>query len=272
MRFPITEYFEILYPSGANALGFGPERGFGWEGLDPFPGHGPIDVAINSDLNSYALNVELFGWVAGSLLILALFLIGGRKRPGDWGYLAAAVCVVAIQSAYWFAGGPDFGARYWYPVIIPCILLTARGIEWLRERSEAKEVVTLAVGALILGALVLFIPWRAIDKYRGYRGMSPEPAGFMETQAFGSNDLILITGQRHPDYHAVSMLNPIEPTAPGPWFAWDGRSGTKARLEAAYPGRRLWVIEGPSKTGGGYRVVERPGDMAEGVGAMFENE
>jgi len=257
-EFPIMAYSELHYPPGANALGFGPERGFGWPGLDPLPGHGPADVVLNADLNGFAVNVELFGWVTGSVLLLALFLLLGRPGRRDLAYLAAAGVVVAIQSLYWFSGGPDFGARYWYLILLPCVLLTARGIEWLRGTTRDTGIVPAFVGGLVLLALVAFVPWRAIDKYHGYRGMRPGLEGFVEARGIESDALVLIRGRRQPDFHAAVLLDPVDGETGGRLYAWEADEGTRAALETAFPGRRIWVLEGPSVTGGGYRVVERP--------------
>ena len=255
--FPIIAYTDQHYGPGTNALGFGANRGFGWTGLDPLPGHGPADVVINTALNGFALNIELFGWISGSLLLLGIFLLFGRPLRRDLGYLAAVLCVVGIQSLYWFSGGPDFGPRYWYLILIPCLLLTARGIEWLVSESRDGGLVPAAVGALMLCAVVSFFPWRAIDKYHGYRGMSPSLERLAEQNDF-DGDLVFIRGTLHPDFNGAALLNPIDGNLEGTLYAWEGVPGARAALEAAFPGRRTWVIEGPSSTGGGYRVVERP--------------
>jgi hypothetical protein len=49
--FPLMAYTDAMYGEGVNALGFGANRGLGWPGLDPFPGHGGIDIFINGALN-----------------------------------------------------------------------------------------------------------------------------------------------------------------------------------------------------------------------------
>ena len=60
--FPAERYFDRTYGPGRYEIGFGPEKGLGWSGLDPYPGHGAIDVVVNSVLNGFMINVDLFGW------------------------------------------------------------------------------------------------------------------------------------------------------------------------------------------------------------------
>src|SRR5690606_8209702 len=136
--FPIMEYTDLHYGPGTNALGFGPNRGLGWPGLDPIPGHGAVDVAVNANFNLFQTNTELHGWATGSLGILALFLLAGPKRREDWWMVAVIVAVAGIHSFYYFSGGPDFGARYWYLILLPCLVLTARGLEWLAGLAATR--------------------------------------------------------------------------------------------------------------------------------------
>ena len=123
--FPIMAYTDATYGVGTNALGFGPNRGLPFRGLDPIPGHGAVDVLINANFNFFQTNIELFGWATGSLLVLALLLVSGRMRRPDAYMVAAIASVVGIHSFYYFSGGPDFGARYWYLIIVPCVALAA---------------------------------------------------------------------------------------------------------------------------------------------------
>ncbi|MEO6444513.1 MAG: glycosyltransferase family 39 protein, partial [Gemmatimonadaceae bacterium] len=74
-QFPIMMYVNKYYAPGANDLGFGPDRGMGWGGLDPWPGHGLRDVVLNSMLNGAALNMELFAWACGSLVFVVALIV-----------------------------------------------------------------------------------------------------------------------------------------------------------------------------------------------------
>ncbi|MCA9722739.1 MAG: glycosyltransferase family 39 protein, partial [Gemmatimonadetes bacterium] len=257
--FPVMEYMNATFGPGANDLGFGPNRGSGWEGLDPLPGHGPVDVLINANFNLFQTNTELLGWATGSLLpILLLLLVGRLRRPDAW-MLACIAMVIGIHSLYYFSGGPDFGARYWYLILVPCLALAARGIETACERAGAEGGgrVVAGVSALVLTALLVFVPWRAADKYVHYRGMRPDLRTMVTEPAF-RDGLILVRGHRHPDYASAVIYGNLDPATPAPIIAWDRTPAQRAELVAAYPTRRFWVIDGPTVTGDGYRVLAGP--------------
>jgi hypothetical protein len=259
MTSPLMTFWERDYPTGSNALGFGPDRGWEWGGLDPFPGHGPRDVLVNTALNVSSVNFELFGWSTGSLILIILFVLWRRFDRRDWIMIALILAVVASYSAYWFSGGPDFGARYWFLVILPCAVLAVRGAEALAERLGHQGFSVVVTGMLILSlsAFVNVFPWRAIDKYHHYRGMRPDIRDLDRRYDFGPS-LVLIRGNRHPDYASAFPYNPLDFRESRPIFAWDRSPEVRARLLTAYPERPVWTVEGPTVTGRGFRVVERP--------------
>ena len=250
------DYTDRVYGPGRNAMGFGPDRGLGWGGLDPLPGHGPLDVLINGNLNLFQINIELLGWSVGSVLALTLLLVARRMRPADWGMAAAAGLVIGAHALYWFSGGPDFGARYWYLVIIPLIVLSARSLLEFGSGSEGGRT-WAAAAVLVAGVMTVFVPWRAVDKYHNYRAMRPDVRVLAEEQQFG-DALILVRGNQDPDYQGALVLNPLDLTGPGPIYAWDRSLEVRAELLAAYPDRPVWVIDGPTLTGAGWTVLTGP--------------
>lgn len=260
--FPIMAFTDKYYLPGSNALGFGANRGLGWPGLDPFPGHGAIDVVVNTVLNAAQVNVELLGWPVGGVGLAAFGLVaawGTLRREDAWMGLAIAA-VVGAHAFYWFSGGPDFGARYWYLAIVPACALVARGIESLgRTTGDGPAAARGRVVALVLGlaALMVFVPWRATGKYHHYRGMRPDVRVLAREHAFGRS-LVLVRGARHPDYASAAIYNPIDLRADAPVYAWDASPEIRAALLAAYPDRPVWILDGPSLTGGAYRVAAGP--------------
>ncbi|HXI19757.1 MAG TPA: glycosyltransferase family 39 protein, partial [Gemmatimonadales bacterium] len=255
--FPVMAYFDRHYAPGVNALGFGPNRGLGWRGLDPLPGHGPADVVINTLLNLFATNVELFGWGAGSLLFAAVAVFSPRRERSDHLLLSVILAVIAFHGLYWFSGGPDFGARYWFLTIVPLAGLTARGLQRLEAGGATPARIPLAAVALSLVALLTFVPWRALDKYRDYRGMRPGIRHLATTCGFGSS-LVLVQGRRFPDYASAAAYNALPPFGDGPIYAWDRSPEERDSLHEAFPDRPIWVVAGPTVTGAGYRVVAAP--------------
>ena len=259
LTFPVMDYFDRMYGAGTNAMGFGPNRGVGWEGLDPFPGHGWLDVLVNSNVNLFQVNVELLGWSVGSISIVLLgagvALVRGGK--GSRALLGVTVTVVAVHALYWFSGGPDFGARYWYLILVPCLGLGSRGLLALADQRWGGGRVWAGAAALVLSAMLVFVPWRAIDKYHHYRLMRPDVRELAQSHSFG-DALVLIRGERHPGYASAAAYNPIDLRGPGPIYAWDRDATVRAELLAAFPDRPVWILDGPRRTSAGYEVVAGP--------------
>jgi len=260
LRLPINEYLDQRFAPGANAYGFGADRGMGWP-LDPNPGHSVLDGWINADLNAFAVNVELFGWSIGSLGLAALFAFSARWRPADVALLAAAAIVFAAHFFYYFSGGPDFGARYWFLMIVPLAALTARGAFVVAERlggtARLDPRPLVAVGLLALAAATTFVPWRAVDKYRHYRGMRPDLPRLALAHGFGRS-LVLVRGAEMPDYASAAVYNPLDWDTDVPIYAWDRSPEVRAAVLAAFADRPVWTVDGPTLTGDGFVVTGGP--------------
>jgi hypothetical protein len=255
---PLNAYFDEHFGPGSNDYGFGPNRGLGWP-LDPNPGHSPVDGLINADLNSFSLNAELFGWSTGSLLLAAVAVFAGQRRKSDVWMMAVIAAVFVALFFYYYSGGPDFGPRYWYLMIIPCVALTARGMQELGMRigGTGNIRVTAAAGVLCLMALVSYVPWRAVDKYAHFWGMRPDVRVLAEKYDFGRS-LVLIRGDSHPDYTSAAIYNPLDFGDAVPIYAWDRDPGTRNAVLTAFADRPVWLVDGPTLSGQGYRVVAGP--------------
>lgn len=258
LRLPLVEYLDEQWGVGRNALGFGSNRGAvpAWpSNLDPWPGHSPAEAAVNALLNATALHIELFGWPCGSLLPLALFLFWRRLHLTDFWMLLPIGLVIGLYSLYWYASGPDFGPRYWFLTLPSLTVLSVRGLTELARRLDEYGPARVALaGAVLAFATVLnFIPWRAADKYYRYWGMTPAVRDLLATKKL-HRALVLVRGQSHPDYSSAMIYNPIALQSPEPIFAHDSSAATRRRLLAALPDRPLWILEGPSITGRGYRL------------------
>lgn len=261
---PLDAYYSKYFWPKVMALGFGPERGMGW-GLDAYPGHSPVEAVINTALNTSLLQTELFGWGLGSLFIAAIFLVSGSVRKRDaWAWFSIAA-IAGVYGLFWYHGGPDFGARYWFLSIIPLIALTVRGIEWLGGTDSLKNLrlrpigarVTLAVLSLCSITLICYIPWRASDKYYHYLGMEPGIRRLSDDYHFGKS-LVLVRGSEYPDYQSAWTFNPVNFEGDAPVYAFDRNPSVRSRLLQVYKDRKIWVVDGPSITGGAYRVAAGP--------------
>lgn len=256
---PIMAYMDKYYGPKSNAMGFGPERGVGWP-LDPYPGHTLFESFINDDLNLFSVNVELFGWATGSLFIIMLAIFGRRICALDGAMLAAIFVVLSAYTFYWYSGGPDFGARYWYIILIPCIVLAVSGVQALEEKLAGTAMAgraMLLVVAMCTASVTIYMPWRALDKYRHYLFMRPDVRELAKQLHFGRS-LVLVRGQRHPDYASAAIYNPLDFRSDATVYAWDGGANARAEALEAYRGRPVWILEGPTITGKGFRVVSGP--------------
>jgi hypothetical protein len=263
-KFPIMVWADKYMGLNSNAMGFGPDRGAGWP-LDPYPGHSPVEGVINSNLNITAINTELFGWSIGSLILIALFAVSMKLRPSDWLMTAMIAGIFIAHFFYWFSGGPDFAARYWYLMIVPLVALSVRGLQVLINRLThespqphlPKVRALVGVSLLCLMAAVNFTPWRAIDKYHHYLGMRPDVRRLANQHNFGKS-LVLIRGQKFPDFASAAIYNPINLQADAPVYAWDQTPELRAKLLQQYADRQVWIINGPSITKAGFQIVEGP--------------
>jgi 4-amino-4-deoxy-L-arabinose transferase-like glycosyltransferase len=254
LTFPINAYINKHYTPNANSYGFGPDRGMGWP-TDPNPGHTPVDGVINANLNTFAINTDLFGWITGSLIFVAWLFCARSWRRQDSLMVALLVAFPLAYFPYYFSGGPDFGARYWFPAIIPLIALSVRGMQTVAESAGTR--VWLAVTALSVMTLVTYLPWRGADKYHHYRGMLPDVRTLARTHDFGA-DIVLVRGNRFPDYASAFAQNPVDLRSPQTIYAWDRDAETRAAVLSAYRDRRVWMIDGPSITGRGFEVSAGP--------------
>jgi hypothetical protein len=263
-QFPIMVWADKYMGVNSNAMGFGPERGNGWP-IDPYPGHSPLDAIINSNLNITAINTELFGWSTGSLILILLFCFWLRFRKEDWLMAALIAGVFTAHFFYWFSGGPDFAARYWFLTIVPCVVLSVRGLEVLIGRLGHDEYsllfsrtrVLTGVLAMSLISLIGFTAWRAVDKYHHYNHMRPDVLRLVKANNIGKS-LILIRGEQFPDFASAAIYNPIDLKDDAPVYAWDNDPELRNNVIREYSDRPVWVIEGPTITKAGYRILKGP--------------
>jgi 4-amino-4-deoxy-L-arabinose transferase-like glycosyltransferase len=253
--FPINEYNDARYGKNTNAYGFGPDRGFGW-GIDPYRGHGPLDALVNTNLNTYSIQVEMFGWSTGSLLFFLVRIVLGKFQKRDLLMISVLLAVYIAYFFYYFSGGPDFGARYWFIMIVPIAVLTASGCYLLQEKFGSNRVLT-AVVVLSLFSLINYFPWRAVDKYYHYLGMRPDIRELARQHNFGRS-LVLVRGRSYPDYASATVYNPLDLKADAPVYAWDTGPDIRRELFRIYRDRPVWIVDGPSITGKGYQIKAGP--------------
>ena len=261
----------LIFGPDVDVFGFGANVGIpDWRDHDPLPGHGLADVVINTNRNLVLLSSELFGWAIGSLWLL-LPALGLRRewRRADGLMVAVIVAVGLIYTAYWYPGGPDFGPRFWYLMIVPLVVFTARGALEMAsqvQRTTGARHAGRAVGAVIvaasLTAVLAGIPWRAIAKYHRYR----EIGGDVRSLSSGgrlSNALVFVRSGMRADYQAA--FNFISPTLDdaAPVFALDAGPTHRGKVLQRYPDRPVWIIGRPAD--GSPRLVILGGPFPPGT-------
>jgi hypothetical protein len=252
------------YP-GADRLGFGPDIGnLGWSHLDPLPGHGFLDVVVNAQQNLYNSNFELFGWSFGSFAFVLLFLLVGKRTRSDWLFISIVLFTILGHSFYWFSGGPDFGARYWYQILIPLVVLTVRGIQELQLRwienggtSLGSYRIWAFVAVACLVAITNFAGWRSFGKYYHYRGMRADIARLANKHNFG-HSLVFVQEHDKSDYPSAFVFNPVPIDSFGTIYARDPGPTNRATVAQHFPDRPVWIVAGSSELGGSFRLVEGP--------------
>ena len=272
---PINEYIDRLWYPGANRLGFGPDVGNppkSWLALDPTPGHGPIDVLYNTNHNLYCLNTELFGWPGGGLALFGLGAAFRKRRRTDGERLALwMLSVLGVgYSLYWFSGGPDFGPRYWYLMILPLVLLASAairdvvsGLESLGASPLAARKGVRAAAFLAIGfGVMVFVPWRVVAKYREYRGWHADYAQIAAEPASAGKLFVVKTAGDgdDADWLSARFLNspfcgrsdsPRERARPV--FVRDLGEDSLAVLRRAFPDRPVERLQGRSMVDGPVR-------------------
>jgi hypothetical protein len=256
---PITKYFDTTYYPGSNRLGFGETVGnVGW-GNDMLPGHSVIEAFANAQLTTQAVNSELFAWACGSLVVLLLYAAWSRRLwlDADLLFLLIAAGPVVGHLFYWYHAA-DYGARYWYQVVIPCAVLSARALTWSTARGQA--LVQVAAVASVVGLLV-FLPWRASAKYVGYRGVGDSVVR-LRSQCGMTGGLVAVRDAAGPEraqaYASAALLNRPGFVGNDPVFAKEISDDVSNRLQASFADRDFWVIEVPADPRSDARIVRRP--------------
>jgi hypothetical protein len=143
--------FPFNYYSPLEAVGFGSY------------GHTPVLALRNLIVSIFRLNAVLFG-LPISLFFLFVFLFG-EKDFADRLLLGIICSMVVVYSFYYSPGISNLGPLYYYELVIPLLLLSARGIFLLKEKFAARfENGNQYVFAFLLFscifALTTFVPER----------------------------------------------------------------------------------------------------------------
>jgi hypothetical protein len=125
------------------------------------------------------------------------------------------------------------------------------------ESTTKQTRVVAAVLSLCILTVLNFFPWRAIDKYFHYLRMRPDIRYMAKEHRFGRS-LILIRGERYPDYASAAIYNPLDLRADAPVYAWDRNPEVRTKIIKAYWDRPVWFVDGPTVTREGFKMTSGP--------------
>ncbi|WP_377194673.1 hypothetical protein [Ruegeria meonggei] len=239
---PQADYFVRIWGETGNAFGFGPTVGppakdFG--ALDMWPGHSPLEGLVNMLHGFASLNLELLGWVFGSLIPIWVALLWRNSLTKfDWVMLLVFVIIIGALFFYWFIGGFYIGPRYWYTAALPALVLAAAGIEEVRRRLPERYRGRLGNITLLLCAVsvVSFTTWRGVSKYQDYGNYSGDIRRMAQAEEVG-NALVFVSSQ-HNIGSALYLNDPFLPPDK-PIFLRDVGADQNAAVIAAFPGREV---------------------------------
>jgi hypothetical protein len=163
-------------------------------------------------------------------------------------WLGIALSFLLGYNTYWFSGGPDLGARYWYPAILAFAAIAARGVEMtaarLRLNAVPDSAARLAVVVMVatISAAMVVLPWRAVSKHYRYRGIGGDVRELAASQSFGHALVFVKSGPNKRDYASAFVLNPPTLESPGTIYAWDAGPANRAAVVARFADRPVWVI------------------------------
>ena len=258
---PHTAWTDRAWGPGSDRLGFGADVGIpAWRNIDPLPGHGPVDVVLNLNRNAFAAGTDAFGWGCGSLVLLALFLVAGSRRPGDRLLLALGGAFVAGYSLYWFSGGPDFGPRYWYPALPALLVLTWRGAGIAAERlgGTAAPRTALFIVLACAGALLTYVPWRIATKYHRYRDVSADARHLERQTPALRGGLVFVRTSEREDYQGPFSMNDPVLARSATIYARQRDAGHDEQVVRAFPGRPVWLLGRPHPDSARLVILQGP--------------
>lgn len=258
LRVPMNAYLDRIWGPGANGFGFGPNRGPAtrWGVIDVFPGHSPLEALINTHQNFQELQVSFLGWGGASLMFVLIQMIWGK-----WTRLTAAMALIcgltaALYALYWFVGAFFAGPRYWFLMIVPLVIFTALGILttarlFARAFPDGLAAERLGVGIAFLGlvSVAVFESWLAFNRFPDFGGFHADYYRMARQEAF-RDSVIFIRSDEGPngtEYGSAFWLNDFSAGAHSPIFARDLGPESDRAVAAAWPGRKIFIVDGRAK-------------------------
>ena len=267
---PFKQWNDGLFGPGVDRFGFGPNVGVPlWRNMDPLPGHGLADVVLNANKNFFLMSFELFGWATGSLILALLACVLGPWRRADTIMFGVPLIVIIGTAFYWAPGGPDLGARYWYLMIVPVVVLTVRGAQMLAHRLKNSGTPNRAGARIAAGmflasatAFLCVMPWRSVTKYHRYREIGND-VRVLARQHNWDHVLVFVRSTERADYQAAFNFNDPRFGSEGPVYALDAGPEHRAAVVQRFADRPIWIIG--RRSDGREGLVVTAGPLPAGV-------
>lgn len=239
---PLAAYLTEVWKETSNDFGFGLNVGPppGWAALDLWPGHSPQEGLINTIDGVRSLNLEMFGWGAGSLLLVWIYLLWANAQTLPRLMALFAAAIIGVHFFYWFNAIFYVGPRYWYAAMPALVVLSTFGAVELSRRlgalelGDSRERVAGVLFLLGLFAVTVFTPWRAIDKF-AVRARVGSEIQEVAARPDMRNSIMFLSAKT---YRAAAILN--DPFLPErqPIFVRDLGAPNNAHVLSAFPQRR----------------------------------
>ncbi len=242
---PLMAYLESSWGEGANAFGFGADIGppEGWGALDLWAGHSPGEAILNLNNGLNALNTELFGWSMGSLLLVLVCVIWRRMKAVEVAMAALAGTVIIVHFFYWFSGTFYIGPRYWFGAFFAFIVLSAAGLDTIRQAFTSAEgdPFDRSLGVLFLVfcgfSITIFSTWRAVERYAPRTQSARMVANYEFPAGSPENAVIALPCQRLFD--GAMHLNDPYLRENAPIYAVGATEESLVALQKAFPDRTV---------------------------------
>jgi hypothetical protein len=127
-----------------------------WEHIGFSSLHTPYSALHNLAVSLVRLNGTLFGFPISLIFVFSFFF--AKKEFGDRLAFGIIGCIACAYLFYYSPGVQDLGPVYYYETLIPLLLLSARGIQYLNNIISVhfEHGKTFVLNFLIISCIVAF--------------------------------------------------------------------------------------------------------------------
>lgn len=252
----LSDYYHRVWIDGSNAFGFGQNIGApeGWGHMELHPHeHSLFEGVINTLTNISALHTDFMGWGIGSLVFVWVLLIYGRIDATDRMMLAIIIVVAGAHALYWFVASFYVGPRYWFMMIAPLVLLSAKGVLETGTRLEAvglasaAEKLNAVLLILCLFSVTVFLSYRGVTRYHDHRTYDDHYRSVVLPETEGTAQPLVLVTLRSQLASALFFNDPWFPLDK-PVYAKDLGGDANEAVIKAFPGRPVLYYDEREET------------------------